>query len=238
MASPAPVRARKPALQAAGLALGVLVVTLILGAVFWFVRNSKTQPAPVQAVTPVAAPASETAAPPPASAEGLTRGPAQPFSPESGAWPAKERPKPASTADTRRIQAEREAARRAARAVRAPEPQRVRITGLSEGDRRIITETPDASEDAGPKTFRPPERAKKSSEIALAEPPALPSQAHSPNGDGGKDSFVAPDIPSVAKPHETTAPPAPGSGRVGRFFGKVKSLNPFRQKPAEPASKN
>jgi serine/threonine-protein kinase len=78
------------------------------------------------------------------------------------------------------------------------------------------------------RSFRPPQTAPPPREVALIEPPALPVEMPEPAFSG------------VAEPQLAALPPPPptGAGRVLRFLGKARVLNPFRQKAPKPAEES
>jgi len=59
-----------------------------------------------------------------------------------------------------------------------------------------------------------------------------------PNEPSVNGELPEPTFPGVAEPQAADLPPPPatGAGRVLRFLGKARVLNPFRQKAPKPAS--
>ncbi|MDP2999453.1 MAG: protein kinase [Bryobacterales bacterium] len=173
--------------RVAGIAMGALFVTAVLGAVFWAGGSPRNTPDPPLAIV--------RPAPPPAPPAELQEPPAA----RPDAEPSNTLPKPGRVA-----------------------PRRARPTFPTEPRR---------------KSFRPPQTAKPPREVALVEPPALPVEMPGPNRPGANGELPEPTFAGFAEPQPADLPPPPvtGAGRVLRFLGKARVLNPFRQKAPKPA---
>jgi serine/threonine-protein kinase len=173
--------ARSPA---AGIALGALFVTAVLGAVFWTGGGPRNTPGPAPMIVQQARPA------PPAA----VREPSE------------------------KVVSEPEAAAR----------QPSRVAERSDGKRNA----PRRRSFRPAQTAKPPQR-----EVAMLEPPVLLVEMPEPNGPGVIGELPEPRFPDIAEIQPAAPPPAPatGAGRVLRFLGNARALNPFRQKIPKPA---
>ncbi len=179
--------------RVAGIAMGALFVTAVLGAVFWAGGSPRYTSDPALAIVQPAPPAPPTAPAPLAAVQ-------EPPAARPVAVPSNTGPKPSRVAS-----------------------RRARPSFPTELRRR---------------SFRPPQTAKPPREVALVEPPVLSAEMPGPNEPSVNGELPEPTFPGVAEPQPADLPPPPptGAGRVLRFLGKARILNPFRQKAPKPAS--
>jgi serine/threonine protein kinase len=201
--------------RAAGIAMGALFVTAVLGAVFWTGGSPRNNSGPAPAIIQQARPA------PPAAVEEPPA--ARPAEPDRGL------PEP--------VVSEPETA---AREPSAPAPKQSRLARRSDPQGNAPRARPSFRTELRRKSFRPPQTAKPPREVALAEPPVFPVEMPGLNGPGANGELPEPRFPAAAEPQQAAPPPAPatGAGRVLRFLGKARVLNPFRQKAPRPAGEN
>jgi serine/threonine-protein kinase len=201
--------ARSPA---AGIALGALFVTAVLGAVFWTGGGPRNTSGLAPVIVQQSRPAPPAAVQEPPAARGTE--------------PARDLPE--------EVVSEPEAA---AREPSAPVPEPSRVAAPSDGQRDAPRAGPSFRTEVRRRSFRPPQTAKPRREVALVEPPVLPVAMPGPNGPSANGELPEPQFLHAAEPQQAAPPPAPatGAGRVLRFLGKARVLNPFRQKAPKSA---
>jgi len=209
---PARILVRLARSRVAGMAMGALFVTAVLGAVFWTGGGPTNTSAPAPVIVQQAPPA-----PPAAALEPPAARPAE---------PARGLPE--------EVVSEPEAA---AKQPSAPAPKPSRVARRSDGQGNASRARPSFPTELRRRSFRPPQTAKPRPEVAMVEPPLLPVEMPLPNGPGANGELPEPTFPGVAEPQPATPPPPPATGaaRVLRFLGKARVLNPFRQKAPKPA---